>query len=142
MGPISIYSNLVHYLIVLLLIILNILYLFAGYMDAKNPPGTWVIRYPQKNDISMATNDPRDQLIWKKEKCYYFLRAPSQAYIRNLLIYYNNNYYVHYVSKRQHNILTGRSWMGVLPKGVCGVVVVIFPLETSSSCNVCKILEL
>lgn len=39
------------------------IYLLAGYMEAKKPPGTWVIRYPQKNDISIATNDPRDQLI-------------------------------------------------------------------------------
>lgn len=42
------------------------IYLLAGYMEARKPPGTWVIRYPQKNDISIATNDPRDQLIYIK----------------------------------------------------------------------------
>lgn len=130
----------------LYLIVLFYLYLFAGYMDAKKPPGTWVIRYPQKNDISMATKDPRDQLIWKKEKMLPSFAGTITSIRLNirhkLLIYRNNTYYVHYVSKRQHNKLTGRSWMGVFPKGVWGVVVVIFSVETSSSCNACKILEL
>lgn len=43
-------------------------HLLAGYMEARKPPGTWVIRYPQKNDISMATNDPSDQLIYEFER--------------------------------------------------------------------------
>lgn len=28
------------------------LYLLAAYLEARNPPGTWVIRYPQKNEES------------------------------------------------------------------------------------------
>jgi len=28
------------------------LYLLAAYLEARNPPGTWVIRYPQKKDES------------------------------------------------------------------------------------------
>lgn len=36
--------------------------LFAGYLDAKNPPGTCVIKYPQKNDESTALSTPTDQL--------------------------------------------------------------------------------
>lgn len=59
-------------------------HLLAGYMEARKPPGTWVIRYPQKNDISMATNDPSDQLICddKRVRCVFvrcFNPTPSLA---------------------------------------------------------------
>lgn len=36
--------------------------LFAGYLDAKNPPGTCVTRYPQKNDESTALSIPTDHV--------------------------------------------------------------------------------
>lgn len=55
------------------LIILEIVYLFAGYIEARKPPGTWVTKYPQKNDISIATNDPRVQLICRTGNIIIYL---------------------------------------------------------------------
>lgn len=37
--------------------------LLAGYLAARNPPGTWVTKYPQKIDESTADIVPNDHLF-------------------------------------------------------------------------------
>lgn len=70
---------------------INRTYWLAGYMEAKKPPGTWVMRYPQKNDISMATNDPRDQLIYGKNNRFLIKIRAVNRFICLFLFYIYNS---------------------------------------------------